>query len=148
MLARLEVLGSILGYNINGSNLSSIAMSLSVSCTLLLVYFVALGITVESTLLEEILKNPQKSATHLSGSSPHTLRPEEDPLDSVLSDDMREIRRGKKDSKVWDYWGKWSPCSVSCGVGKMTRWRHCLSQSCEPGEKEAQIKTCNINPCS
>nr|CAI5820996.1 unnamed protein product [Callosobruchus analis] len=132
-------------------------MSLSVSFTLLLVY---LSITVNSTFLEEILRNPHKPAKHLSSSSevfkssygcesttPHTLRTEEDPLDSDF-DGMSEIKRGKKESKVWDYWGKWSPCSVSCGVGKMTRWRHCLSQSCEPGEKEAQIKTCNMNPCS
>ncbi|CAH1379295.1 unnamed protein product [Tenebrio molitor] len=55
----------------------------------------------------------------------------------------RENRRPKK----WDRWGKWSPCSVTCGVGKITRWRHCVSGGCAPGEKEAQIKTCTLNAC-
>lgn len=53
----------------------------------------------------------------------------------------------KNGPKVWDRWGKWSGCSVSCGIGKMTRWRHCVSGSCEKGEKEAQIKTCTLSAC-
>ncbi|VEN52404.1 unnamed protein product [Callosobruchus maculatus] len=137
-------------------------MSLSVSCALLLVYFVVSSITVKGTFLKEILRNPQEPVDHLGScaeafkssyglesTSSRTFSNEEDPLDSAFnSDDMMETKRGKKESKVWDYWSKWSACSVSCGVGKMTRWRHCLSQSCEPGEKEAQIKTCSMNPCA
>lgn len=49
--------------------------------------------------------------------------------------------------KMWDRWTKWSSCSVSCGAGKITRWRHCIAGGCAPGEKEAQIKTCRLNPC-
>ncbi|KAJ8986046.1 hypothetical protein NQ317_013931 [Molorchus minor] len=60
----------------------------------------------------------------------------EDDLDDVFYfDDCKPSQRGKKDVKTWDHWGKWSPCSVTCGVGKMTRWRHCVSDSCSPGEK-------------
>lgn len=53
----------------------------------------------------------------------------------------------KTGPKVWDRWGKWSGCSVTCGIGKMTRWRHCVSGGCEKGEKEAQIKTCTLPAC-
>ncbi|RZC37582.1 TSP 1 domain containing protein [Asbolus verrucosus] len=55
----------------------------------------------------------------------------------------RENRRPKK----WDRWGRWSLCSVTCGVGKITRWRHCVAGGCAPGEKEAQIKTCTMSAC-
>lgn len=53
----------------------------------------------------------------------------------------------KKGPKVWDRWGRWSECSVTCGIGKMTRWRHCVAGGCEKGEKEAQIKTCTLSAC-
>lgn len=53
----------------------------------------------------------------------------------------------KNGPKVWDRWGKWSSCTVSCGIGKMTRWRHCVAGGCEKGEKEAQIKTCTLSAC-
>lgn len=53
----------------------------------------------------------------------------------------------KTGPKVWDRWGKWSECSVTCGIGKMTRWRHCVAGGCEKGEKEAQIKTCTLPAC-
>ncbi|XP_030747782.1 ADAMTS-like protein 3 [Sitophilus oryzae] len=61
--------------------------------------------------------------------------------------DQRSLLRGKKNIKEWDHWGKWSPCSATCGVGKTTRWRHCVSQGCASGEKEAQIRTCTLKPC-
>ncbi|CAG9854089.1 unnamed protein product [Phyllotreta striolata] len=68
---------------------------------------------------------------------------EYDSLDDVVyADEADKSARSKKETKVWDHWGKWSTCSVSCGVGKMTRWRHCISSGCAQGEKEAQIKTC------
>lgn len=74
--------------------------------------------------------------------------------------------RKKKNVKQWDHWvsqlltvqscmffygffkGKWSDCSVSCGVGKSVRWRHCVSNGCADGEKEAQIRTCTMKPCT
>ncbi|KAJ3642799.1 hypothetical protein Zmor_025553 [Zophobas morio] len=56
-------------------------------------------------------------------------------------------KREDKRPKKWDRWSKWSPCSVSCGAGKITRWRHCVAGGCAPGEKEAQIKTCTLNAC-
>ncbi|KAJ8955131.1 hypothetical protein NQ318_009024 [Aromia moschata] len=73
---------------------------------------------------------------------------EEDNLDDVFYFDEYKVNvRDKKNVKMWDHWSKWSPCSVTCGVGKMTRWRHCVSPGCDPGEKEAQIKTCTLAPC-
>lgn len=73
---------------------------------------------------------------------------EEDVVDSVVYfDEIITNDRLKKEVKVWDHWGKWSPCTVTCGEGKMTRWRHCVSEACEPGEKEAEIKTCKRKPC-
>ena len=49
--------------------------------------------------------------------------------------------------KIWDHWGNWSKCSITCGVGKLTRWRHCIGGSCDLGEKEAQLKTCTFAAC-
>ncbi|KAJ8964542.1 hypothetical protein NQ314_004838 [Rhamnusium bicolor] len=73
---------------------------------------------------------------------------DDDTLDDIFYyDEFATFNRGKKNVKMWDHWGKWSPCTVSCGLGKMTRWRHCVSEGCSPGEKEAQIKTCSHRPC-
>ncbi|CAG9766126.1 unnamed protein product [Ceutorhynchus assimilis] len=74
---------------------------------------------------------------------------EYDSLDDVeYAGDLSDpIYRKKKNIKQWDHWGKWSECTVTCGVGKTTRWRHCVSEGCAPGEKEAQIKTCTRKPC-
>ncbi|CAG5085436.1 Similar to Thbs2: Thrombospondin-2 (Mus musculus) [Cotesia congregata] len=54
----------------------------------------------------------------------------------------------KSNAKVWDNWGKWSCCTKTCGPGKMTRWRHCISDGCSMGEKEAQIKKCQYRLCN
>ncbi|EEB19199.1 conserved hypothetical protein [Pediculus humanus corporis] len=54
---------------------------------------------------------------------------------------------GRKGVKIWDQWGKWSPCSVTCGIGRSTRWRHCVGGGCAQGEKEAQIKRCTNPAC-
>lgn len=64
---------------------------------------------------------------------------------------LGKVKKAKKEidkgPKVWDHWGKWSDCTVTCGFGKMTRWRHCVSGGCASGEKEAQIKTCTNPAC-
>ncbi|KAK6627375.1 hypothetical protein RUM44_009852 [Polyplax serrata] len=58
-----------------------------------------------------------------------------------------KINSDRKGVKIWDQWGKWSPCSVTCGVGRSTRWRHCIGGGCAQGEKEAQIKRCTNPAC-
>lgn len=52
----------------------------------------------------------------------------------------------------WSCWSEWSPCSVSCGVGKRTRNRHCLALSndlndnnCEGASME--YDTCEMPTC-
>ncbi|XP_076646279.1 A disintegrin and metalloproteinase with thrombospondin motifs adt-1 [Halictus rubicundus] len=49
--------------------------------------------------------------------------------------------------KIWDQWGSWSSCSVTCGIGKLSRWRHCIAGGCSIGEKKAQLKTCTLAAC-
>lgn len=101
-----------------------------------------------------------------------------DPVSAVEYDSLDDVHyidedavaplgsRKKKNVKQWDHWvsqllqlhgsaifygffkGKWSDCSVSCGVGKSVRWRHCVSNGCADGEKEAQIRTCTMKPCT
>lgn len=55
-------------------------------------------------------------------------------------------------SGEWGCWADWSPCSVSCGVGKRTRTRQCLSMnndlygnSCEGSSVE--YETCELPSC-
>nr|XP_012220029.1 PREDICTED: thrombospondin-2-like [Linepithema humile] len=72
--------------------------------------------------------------------------------DSNREEDIRpyEIKRaGRNDRepKIWDQWGNWSTCSVTCGIGKIMRWRHCIGGSCSLGEKKAQLKTCTSAAC-
>lgn len=91
------------------------------------------------------LKKLQKQTTlETSGNSEEN---EETVDNGIYFDELNVNDRSRKSPKIWDHWGKWSPCSVTCGVGKMTRWRHCVSEGCAPGEKEAQIKTCKKKVC-
>nr|XP_015838684.1 PREDICTED: uncharacterized protein LOC107398608 [Tribolium castaneum] len=104
-------------------------MTLRVLCLLLLVLVAAQARSMDKC--GTALRQYKRSATEIVVMHPET------------SPNKRENRR----PKVWDRWTKWSPCNVSCGVGKLTRWRHCVAGGCAPGEKEAQIKTCTLSPC-
>lgn len=55
--------------------------------------------------------------------------------------------KNNRKPKIWDQWGNWSTCSVTCGIGKIMRWRHCISGSCSLGEKKAQLRTCTSAAC-
>lgn len=65
----------------------------------------------------------------------------------ILNFDVGKVDGKRTGPKVWDRWGKWGGCSVTCGIGRMTRWRHCVSGGCAAGEKEAQIRTCTLSAC-
>ena len=59
----------------------------------------------------------------------------------------------------WSGWGDWSPCSVTCGQGTMTRGRsklpaknggaecQCDSESFCDIKRETIQMDCNLNPC-
>ncbi|XP_077275655.1 uncharacterized protein LOC143904687 [Temnothorax americanus] len=70
--------------------------------------------------------------------------------DDEEEDNIRpQIKREKnsREPKIWDQWGNWSTCSVTCGIGKIMRWRHCIGGRCSLGEKKAQLKTCTSAAC-
>ncbi|XP_030761731.1 uncharacterized protein LOC115886629 isoform X2 [Sitophilus oryzae] len=55
---------------------------------------------------------------------------------------------GKKDNKEtnWHKWTEWSPCSVTCGKGRLIRWRHCRS-NCKEAETEMEEMSCQLPEC-
>ncbi|KYN02615.1 PREDICTED: uncharacterized protein LOC108773961 [Cyphomyrmex costatus] len=70
--------------------------------------------------------------------------------DDREEDDIRPLTKREKNNrepKIWDQWGNWSTCSVTCGIGKIMRWRHCIGGRCSLGEKKAQLKTCTSAAC-
>ncbi|KAK9881715.1 hypothetical protein WA026_017233 [Henosepilachna vigintioctopunctata] len=89
----------------------------------------------------------EKRKTHDAKAEIDSEDEEDENNEETDANSSREKREQKRGPKVWDRWSKWSKCSVTCGTGKQTRWRHCVSGGCMPGEKEAQIKTCIMHPC-
>ncbi|KAL0125694.1 hypothetical protein PUN28_004636 [Cardiocondyla obscurior] len=75
----------------------------------------------------------------------HLIYRDDDKTDNIRPQIKQEkIRR---EPKIWDHWGNWSTCSVTCGIGKIVRWRHCIGGYCSLGEKKAQMKTCTFAAC-
>nr|CAI5836295.1 unnamed protein product [Callosobruchus analis] len=61
--------------------------------------------------------------------------------------DKNEKRIEKSNEKQkWDDWSHWSGCSVSCGKGRIIRWRHCID-SCDGIETEMQERACQLPAC-
>ncbi|KAL6258576.1 hypothetical protein P5V15_010530 [Pogonomyrmex californicus] len=60
---------------------------------------------------------------------------------------LKRADKTHREPKIWDQWGNWSTCSVTCGIGKIMRWRHCIGGRCSLGEKKAQLKTCTSAAC-
>ncbi|KAK9888612.1 hypothetical protein WA026_000842 [Henosepilachna vigintioctopunctata] len=54
--------------------------------------------------------------------------------------------RSKRTKRVWGNWSNWTSCSVTCGRGRMIRWRHCL-KNCEDIETEMEEKMCQLPSC-
>ncbi|KAL7080540.1 hypothetical protein ACQ4LE_000017 [Meloidogyne hapla] len=50
------------------------------------------------------------------------------------------------EASVDGQWGKWHPCSVSCGIGFQFRERMCSDKPCPGGGKQA--RTCHAQDCS
>ncbi|XP_011315476.1 thrombospondin-2 isoform X1 [Fopius arisanus] len=70
-----------------------------------------------------------------------------DKPETTASSSQTGRRVGRQGPKMWDQWSDWSGCSVTCGVGKLSRWRHCIAGGCSQGEKEQQLKTCTFPAC-
>lgn len=64
-----------------------------------------------------------------------------------LQDYHSNDRIKREEEKIWGPWGKWTPCSVTCGEGRTIKFRYCESESCGVGEKEAKIKPCKMKTC-
>nr|CAH7713611.1 unnamed protein product [Callosobruchus chinensis] len=82
-------------------------------------------------------------------------------LEDVLTGFLKaKGNRGKRSERVkgkqrteksnerqkWDDWSHWSGCSVSCGKGRIIRWRHCVD-SCDGIETEMQERACQLPAC-
>ncbi|XP_018339310.1 PREDICTED: uncharacterized protein LOC108746825 isoform X2 [Trachymyrmex septentrionalis] len=72
---------------------------------------------------------------------------DDDREEDVNIQSLIKREKNNREPKIWDQWGNWSTCSVTCGIGKIMRWRHCIGGRCSLGEKKAQLKTCTSAAC-
>ncbi|XP_043216256.1 uncharacterized protein LOC122378811 isoform X1 [Amphibalanus amphitrite] len=72
---------------------------------------------------------------------------EEDPLE--VTERAALVFEDTGQRETWGPWGRWGPCSVTCGPGQKARYRHCvMGPRCEPGERESDFKPCFRKSCS
>lgn len=52
----------------------------------------------------------------------------------------------------WGEWGPWTVCSVTCGLGQMSRSRNCDNPKPDPQGQDCvgigeETEACNLSPC-
>lgn len=61
----------------------------------------------------------------------------------------RKNVRQNENQGIWGTWTDWSACSVTCGKGRVIRWRHCRAAGgCDGVETEMGEKACQLPACS
>ncbi|KAH1004108.1 hypothetical protein HUJ04_003909 [Dendroctonus ponderosae] len=66
---------------------------------------------------------------------------------STLKRNKRKIDKRKENGQPkWQKWTDWSTCSVTCGKGRVIRWRHCQDH-CDGIETEMEEISCQLPEC-
>ena len=72
---------------------------------------------------------------------------EEDPL--AVTERAALVFEDTGRRETWSDWGRWGPCSVTCGPGQKARYRHCVQgPRCQPGERQTDFKPCFRKSCT
>ncbi|KAL1516990.1 hypothetical protein ABEB36_000813 [Hypothenemus hampei] len=116
----------------------------------------------ESKYLQQIkemkfLKNINKETPSVNQKNKKTKSPGLRHVKKILSKFLSTIKRHKrnfnelrekrkKNGPKWNKWTDWSTCSVSCGKGRLIRWRHCRD-NCNDIETEMEEISCQLPEC-
>ena len=72
---------------------------------------------------------------------------DEDPL--AITEKAALVFEDSGQRETWAPWGRWGPCSVTCGPGQKARYRHCVQgPRCQPGERQSDFKPCFRKSCN